>query len=301
MRAVDNISARLERASRARIILQAALLCSVTLTGCGGTTPADVSGGDAGVEICDGRAAVRLYAASLGGGPVPSGVNMLSENGWHYLLVSGKCEAWVLKELDAPLRHVSLSREQAKALERDFRLGEWKSFSQAGGGCPDASGVRFRFDKDEVVGVPCGLKADHPLVAMSSALVLQIEQLYRGGTAVDGDVRYLLAIEAADDPSTNNAYRNAPPWPLSFLPSTVAVPLTGLAIYQRGGSRHAGNDEASLLRGLRSSWLEGVIGSRTSQFIPVEQADGARFRLYLRDSSPWEDASGLLPDDLTSH
>jgi hypothetical protein len=51
---------------------------------------------------------------------------------------------------------------------------------------------------------------------------------------------------------------------------------------------------------LRTSWLDGSIGTTTSlTFIPVVGTDGARFQLFVRDSSPWKNASGRLPDDLT--
>jgi hypothetical protein len=281
------------------------LLCSATLASCGGATldASNADGGSpdpgAGVELCDGRTGVRLWAGSSGGGLAPPGVNMLAENGWHYLLLSGQCEAWVLKEPEAPLRHLTLSREQARSLARDFRLGEWKNFLPALGGCPDAPTTFFRFDKDFVSGIPCGLKPDHPLHAMSAALVMQIENLYAAGIAAEGDVRYLLAIEEPDAPRNGDAYRNAPPWPLSASPNAVAVPLKDIYNYQRGESRRESAEGAAPLRALRTSWLDGAIGWRPSQFTPVVETDGARFRLYLRDSSPWENVLGVLPEDLT--
>jgi hypothetical protein len=282
--------------------LGAVLACSMTLASCGGATPADSSnadGGNSGVEICDGSAGVRLAAFVGGGGPVAPGLYMLGENGWNYLLVSGRCEAWVLKEPVAPLRHVVLSKEQANSLASDFRLGEWNGFPPAMGGCPDGSGVRFRYLGDEVSGVPCGLMPSHPLSSMSKALAMQVSNLYAAGSAVEGDARYLLASEDPDSPRDSQAYRNASVWPLSSPADTVAIPSKDLYRYQRGGSRRASAEEASLLRALRTSWLEGAIGWSVSQFIPIVQADGARYQLYVRDSCPWENESGLLPDDLT--
>ena len=292
--------ALLRRELRATIF--GAVLLGSVVASCGGATREGSDGGptdNPGVEICDGRAGVRLAAVSGGGGLAPPGVDMLSENGWHYLLVSGQCEAWVLKEVAAPLRHLLLSREQARSLAREFRLGEWSSITAAAGGCPDAPTVRFRFDKEEIAGGPCGLKTDHPIFIMSTALLMQVGNLYAAGVSTEADVRYLLGVEDPDAPRTGDAYRNAPLWPLSTPPDAVAVPTKELHSYRRGGSRHASNGEASLLRALRTSWLDGTIGSKMSEFIPIVENDGARFRLYVRDASPWENASGLLPEDLT--
>ena len=218
--------------------------------------------------------------------------------GMQYLLVSGHCEAWVLWEVTAPLKRLVLSNEQAKSLARDFRLGAWGDVPPWSGGCPDASSVIFRFTKDRVAGVPCGLKPDHPFAVMSAALVTHIESLYAKGVAADGDVRYLLAADPTDWHPSFGAYRNAPLWPLATSPDTIAIPKTDFPDH-RGKSRLATNDEAALLRALRTSWLDGSIGSTMLNFVPVVGTDGAHFQLYVRDSSPWENASGLLPDDLT--
>jgi hypothetical protein len=225
---------------------------------------------------------------------------MLSENGWHYLLVSGQCEAWVLKDYATPLRHLMLSPEQAKSLARDLRLGEWSSFPPAMRGCPDGSTVIFRFAKDRVHGIPCGLDPDHPVRGMSTALFAQIGNLYAAGAAFEGDVRFILGVDEPSAPRPTDHYRDAPLWPLSTSPESIALSTNDLQSYRRGTSRHASGDEATLLRALRTSWLEGTIGSKLSEFIPIVGADGARFHLYLRDSCPWENASGILDDDLTS-
>jgi hypothetical protein len=283
----------------------------MALVSCGGATePSAVetsSSGDggtdgmagSGIAICDGRAGIRLAAAVRSDGPwVPAGLDMLSENGTQYLLVSGQCEAWVLSEVTAPVKRLTLSDEQAKSLARDFRLGEWSVISK-GGGCPDAGAVTFRFAKEQALGYQCGLDPGHPFAAMTAALLAHIESLYAKGVAVEGDARYLLAADSRDLPDSLGLYRNAPLWPLATPPDTIAIPMKDFL----GGccqGRHATNDEASLLRALRTSWLDGSIGTATSQnFIPVVGTDGARFQLFVRDSSPWENASGRFPDDLT--
>jgi hypothetical protein len=158
----------------------AVLLCAPALASCGGATQADADGTGSSVEICDRSVGVRLVALSGGGGPVPPGVDMLSENGWHYLLVSGQCEAWVLKDYATPLRHLMLSPEQAKSLARDLRLGEWSSFPPAMRGCPDGSTVIFRFAKDRVHGIPCGLDPDHPVRGMHGVVRADRKFVCRG-------------------------------------------------------------------------------------------------------------------------
>src|SRR5438477_3610937 len=95
---------------------------------CGGTVtsaPSNLDGGatDASsvVTLCDGSDAVRLAARVSGGGPIPFGQSMLTENGWQYLVVNGRCDAWILRNSSRPLRSLRLSNEQENALVHDFR------------------------------------------------------------------------------------------------------------------------------------------------------------------------------------
>lgn len=301
-------ASRLRCKASSIILLESVLLGSMALASCGGATQpssaetsSSADGGtdgtaDSGNPICDGRAGIRLAAAVWSGPFVPPGVDMLSENGSQYLLVSGHCEAWVLSTWKEPLKRLTLSNEQAKSLARDFRLGAWGGVS-TGFGCPDAHHVTFRFGRDQAFGVPCGLKPDHPFAVMNAALLTHIESLYAQGVAVEGDVRYLLVADPTEWHPSFGIYRNAPLWPLATSPETIAIPLKDF--HGGRGSRHATNDEASLLRALRTSWLDGSIGSMMLNFIPVVGSDDAHFQLYARDSSPWENASGLLADDLT--
>jgi hypothetical protein len=283
-----------------------ALWGAVLLQACGGTVasaPSNIDGGtsDGGsvTTLCDGSDVIRLTGQVAGGGPIPFGTSMLVENGWQYLVVNGRCEAWILRDSKEPLRSLQLSKEQENAFVRDFRLSEWDSFrSPVGGGCPDASGINFRFGQHRYSGVTCGLDPAEPLVAFSDAFATQVERLYTSGVAVEADVRYLLVIEDPNN-ARDASYRNAPTWPLASAPQDVAVSVADAYHYVAGRSQRATGEGAGRLRAVRTSWLDGTIGAReASSFIPIADTNGARYELFARDAAPWEYENGLAPADV---
>src|SRR5260221_71509 len=264
---------------------QSALLGAALLQACGGTVasaPSNLDGGatDASsvVTLCDGSDSVRLASRVSGGGPIPFGQSMLAENGWQYLVVNGRCEAWILRDSSQPLRSIQLSKEQENPLVDDFRLSEWDSFGPpVGGGCADASGISFRFGQRRYSGVTCGLGPTAPLALLSAAFTTQVKRLDALGVVVEGDIRYLLVIEESNT-GRDASYRNAPSWPLGSTPQDVAVSVADAYRYVAGQSRRAICDDASRLRAVRASWLDGTIGSMdASSFIPIAGANGARY------------------------
>jgi hypothetical protein len=284
---------------RTRSIL-ATLLATAPFAACGGSTElgAGVSSTTSAVHVCDGSAGARLAARVGGGGPSEPGREMLAENGWEYLIVTGTCDAWVLPSESQPLRHLTLSSEQERALVRDLRVGRWSALSARtppAGGCADAGSITYRFDQVHYESPACGLDPADEFALVDAALDPKLQQLAGAGVAADGDVRYLL-IEGDASTGLDYAYKNPATWPLGAAPAALAVTRAQtFAQPTAGRSLRASGDDASGLRALRDDFLAGRIGNMMyAGFIPIVAADGMRFELYVRDAAPFEGTDGLI-------
>lgn len=275
------------------------LSCSA-IAACGGSTDlgVGVSSTTGAVHVCDGSPGVRLAARVGGGGPSEPGREMLAENGWEYLIVTGACEAWVLPDVSQPLHHLTLSSEQESALVGDLRVGRWSALAARtppGGGCADASSLTYRFDQVRYESPGCGIDPQDEFALVDAALDPKVQQLAGLGAAADGDVRYLL-IEGDASAGSDSFYENPATWPLGVAPATAA--LTRAQSFSQptvGRSLLASGDDARGLRALRGDFLAGLVGNMMyAGFIPIVTADGTRFELYVRDASPFEGADGLI-------
>ena len=278
----------------------ATLLATAALAACGGSTElgAGASSATGAVDVCDGSAGPRLAARVAGGGPSEAGREMLAENGWEYLIVTGACEAWVLPSVSQPLRHLTLSSEQESALVRDLRVGAWSALSARtppAGGCSDAPSLTYRFDQVRYVSPGCGVDPKDEFALVDAALDPKLQQMAGAGVAADGDVRYLL-VEGDGSTGLDYLYKSPATWPLAAAPTAVAVTRAQLFVPPLvGRSRRASGDDARGLRALRDDFLSGRIGNMMyADFIPIVTADGQRFELYVRDATPFEGADGLI-------
>ena len=74
-----------------------------------------------------------------------------------------------------------------------------------------------------------------------------------------------------------------PPWPLSESPESVALTEAQGSREEAGATQVTGED-ADALRGLRRAFSNGEIGQRDLvSFIPIEELDGSRYQLFVRD------------------
>ena len=121
-----------------------------------------------------------------------------------------------------------------------------------------------------------------------SAVEAHVKTLAGQGTAIETDVFYTLVPFSGRD--FGETFRGATPWPLAEpLPTEIdETPkvVSGAA--------------AQELRRLRGAYLRGELGSRADLFIPIQQSDGARFELRLRDATPFETVEGnFSPEEAT--
>ena len=118
-----------------------------------------------------------------------------------------------------------------------------------------------------------------------------LDRLWDGGTEVDGPLRFILVTSPRIDGLTYF------PWAVTDLdPMALALDEGGAIELQLGeGLLTSTALQAQQLRDLRTAYLQSPEGaSRNVVYIPVVDADGGCYRLYLRDTIPIEDARGLV-------
>lgn len=266
------------------------VLAAASLAGCAMGDPIDEA---ATPVICDGSSDIRLAVTTGGGGPVPSGMAMLAENGYESLLVDGSCQTWISR-YNRPVRTRVLSNEREQTLAAALRLGQWNRFGGTHmGGCADASGISLRFGAQSIRGSACGLPPSDPLSILTTAFEQQIQDLAADATDLAGDVRYLVLRESTPAIGDN---RPAVAWPLEVSVASVVFP-DSLGPYVRGDSQLATGEDASRLRSIRTT-VTGAGSGPAYDFTPVAGAGGVVYDLYLRDALPQEDADGLLPSGI---
>lgn len=245
-----------------------------------------------GARICDGDVAIRLAVRWGGSGQVSPGEAMLSEHGSRFLLVDSRCTAWVLEWAGDPLRTTVLSPSQEQRLIVDLRLGDWSDIPpQTHGGCFDGPAVTFRFGGQRVSGPTCGPPSSHPLISLYAAYSSIASEIYAEATAVTGSVRYLVV---EDDLGTIDP-RAAVAWPLESSLAELAAPR--VAAYRPADSLVASGIDADRLRAIRTTSKTGQLpNGAILNSTRVAGADGTTYRLFVRDSLPFEDAEGQLPD-----
>jgi hypothetical protein len=250
--------------------------------------------GPTGPVLCDGTDQIRFAYQVAGGGPVMPGSEVLSENGFVYLLVSGTCHYWALQDVQGAVREGELSAAAAASFTTELRLGMWSDLPPQGPSCPDAPSavVRFADDRYELPS-PCPAQDAGAGTALADAVRARAQSLHDAGAPVAGSVRFVLVMEGAD---WSTAVRErAAPWPLAEAAADVALTPGQARMYQRGSSRRASGDEAAALRDVRDASAAADVRQLTGGFIPVVDGSGGRYQLYVRDAIPPENDQGLLP------
>jgi hypothetical protein len=226
---------------------------------------------------------------------------MLAENGWRFLLVDSSCHAWVLPGDNDELLQLTLSPTQEQDLARGFELEAFARIVPDPGGCPDGPSVEFRWNGKSLMGPGCGAVAGSAWSGLDLALDAQLASLAAAASPVGGDVRYLLIAEGIvkGGSSANLAdVRKPVPWPL-LMPAAASVAISTEAAFQyrTGNARLATGTDAATLRSIRTTSKNGAVpggGGTVFDYTPVVDAQGNRYRLYLRDEVPFSGPDGLF-------
>lgn len=246
--------------------------------------------------LCDGSDERRFLAQFAGSGATGPGSAVLTENGYDFLVVDGKCHFWVQREAFGEVREGYLDEAQANEVLSSLQLDSWPTLAgrYASSLC-DGPAHRYRYGMAEISILPVcnGQPGDAPVAWLRPAVRDLIVMLYSAGTQARDGVRYTLVVnDEVEYPSTSEAFRNAPAWPLNTPASELAISSEAASSQRPGEARPASGAEAQCLQGLARAFREGTIGSPIAGFAPTVSG-GRAFRVFIRDSVPFEDASGL--------
>lgn len=256
------------------------------------------SGGDGPTAtVCDGSSALRLSFRNIGGGQVLPGSQALSENGFNFLIVDGKCHFWARPGEWADVRQGDLTQTQADTMSAALRLSQW---SQLQGDYVDdlcdGPTREYRFGGAKIAVHPgCGGgKNSESVDWLLNASASQLTAIYEAGAPVEGPVRLVLVAEPADQFWPMWWVENAARWSGSGDPRAIALTYSQASNYQSGTSVLVMPPDADALRSSRRSFLDKNGFQLTGGFLPVLGPMDEKYEGFVRDSISIEDAQGLL-------
>jgi len=235
-----------------------------------------------------------------GAGQTLPGSQVMTENGSRFLLVEGSCRAWFLEDPASDVRTAQLSADAAQALAADLRLADWEDLrGEYVRNLCDGNSSLLRFGVTRIViASACG-GPDHAaaVTGLEDAARSSLAAAYAIAEPAGGPVRFVLVAEPADVIWPPLVAAAAAPWPLALAPEAVALSSDAAQRYQPGSSLALAPPDAERVRELRRRFFAGGGGPLSGGFIPVLDAAGARYQLFVRDTIPLEDATGLLHVD----
>lgn len=265
--------------------------CGMATEGEDGDTTTPQGSDDASSSTDPRCSSVPVLALSLSFRPSTGiaafGHSVLDENGGYFLALTSDFVAYVQDGPANPVVSVQLGADDVESLFAALTVADWPSF--AGKHCytvDDLGSFTLRAGAEEVSVAGC--QPDDPDRRpwdVVQEFGRQLSSLYAIGIPVEGEpVRYsVLQDTGVYEILPDSWFSGAPEWPLDNIAAVAFDPSQG------GGPVPvwtAVDDEAAVLRALRVRWMSGEWGGPfpgTHQ-IPIVQADGSRYLLYMRDS-----------------
>jgi hypothetical protein len=275
---------------------------------CGSSKSAQGQPGDAAAAsdqqsfetICNGANAIRLVYRFVGGGTELPGKRVLSENGYEFLLIDGRCRYWALKDQYSDVRQGELSASDAAALEHDLNLPAWTGLQgDYTVNLCDGTAPWLRFAETRIrIHAACD-RSDNAarVIWLQDVVRHRLALLYERAQPFAGPIRLVLVSEANDVTWPPLVEQAKTSWPARQDPASWALTLSAAENYVAGSSRLVEGPDAALLREAKRRFYEGGGIAYSGGFVPVIGPRGERYQLYLRDSIPLEDSSGLLHVD----
>ncbi len=254
-------------------------------------------------QLCDGSEGIRFYAHASGGGPQVWGSEVMAENGLAYFIVEGNCRFFAFEHSEGVAWTGTLNSAQETEVIDLFKLGE---FSDLAGvykfSACDAGSAVYAFGEHRVRVAPVcpggpGINNESSVRFLRDGWSTMYERSRTIGTEYEGNVRYSVVLYDVFVPNDIN-HRNAPEWPIDTDIEKLAIVSSDLPeeyLYEKGTSHLATGKDAMALRRLRTAFYAGEIGfSDATNYIPIEQTNGKRYQLFLRDSIDLENEDGLI-------
>ena len=233
----DGYSRRLaERSRRPNLVVKSELepigLLRFVLTAALSVLPA-CSGGDGPIAtICDGSTAIRFSFRNIGGGQVLPGSQVLSENGFNFLIVDGQCHFWARPDQDSDAREGDLSEERANRLSSTLKLSSWgKLRGDYTDSLCDGPTREYRFADSKIAVYSTCAGGSSPVNWLLNPALSQLQAIYDTGTPVGGPVRFVLMAEQDGVVWSSSVINLAAHWPLASDPASVAWSLIFVPFY----------------------------------------------------------------------
>lgn len=252
-------------------------------------------------KICDGSSTIRFAQVTAGGGQVLPGSQVLNENGFSFFIIDGSCHYWAKGGQFADVKAGVLTPDEELRLYDDLRVESWPELKETcTGRVMDGASSFFRLGTSRIV-VPSGCSGQDsvsPLAEIESAFNAHAASLSGRGTPVDGPVRLVL-VAVPVDISWNDLVTNAAAaWPLMRPAAQFATSAEHASQYRAGDSMLVEIPDAGLLRAIRRTFMASGNALYTGGYVPIRDDAGNRYQLFVRDTVPMEDESGLLgPND----
>jgi len=249
--------------------------------------------------LCDGSDDLRFSAAIAGGGPIEAGRMVLADNGFSFILVDGHCRYWVMPGAYQfqEVRTGVLDTTTLAEFVADFRYDRWPELNRVapyGTPASDGSGLLL-LDPETSIGcqtVCSGVNTPADVEAMGLANTDWNARLWAAGEAVVGDVR-ISVIESDRDAATLPPTWTPPLWTLTTPIASVAVSADAAHTLSFGDGVLITGTDADALRALGRDFLASG-AQRTGIPILVHDDGGQLYEVSVRDTTPFEDARGLI-------
>jgi len=249
-------------------------------------------------KICNGEARITFsFVTLLPLSDTEPGSQLVWENGSSYLRIDGQCRFWTFgtSQGNSPLDDIrtgTLSAADADKIAADLRFGEWAGLQgDHGRGFNGATAAMLSNGVSEVV---CWALCTHPnapaaMRDLFTKATTVLDRLSALGQPMTGPVRLALQNRQGDAPDF--PYPTVP-WPLTRALTDFVIPF---GIAKAGSSFKVEGADADELRKLRRGHRNSAALKSGVAFVPIKQGTGPLHSLYVRDTLPYEDATGLLP------
>ena len=261
--------------------------------------------------LCDGQPGITFYARLRPGGLGNIGRALMSEHGSSFFIVDGSCHYFAQFGQLARVVSGALTPQDVQVLRQSFQLERFQELTgDYGSSAADAGSFEYALGRGGFT-TPCAPFGEYggcigrgstvpreEVAALAPAFYDTLLHYSEIGAPYDGAVRYLLMPH---DGSTNDPrlWGNPASWPLGEA-GAIAWERVRAASYGPVMSDSATGTDADALRDLWQRFLDYEVSGRypnapaaQSDYLPIRQG-GVHYRLFIRDSLPYEDPRGLI-------
>ena len=252
-------------------------------------------------HLCDGTTAseLRVQEGEGGGNRVQPGAQVLYQNGFDFLVIDGECHFWVQTKIWDFVHIGTFEHADLPVLEERLGLAGWPPLAgtYSTGECDQPTRV-YRLGGSTILAYGgCGHDTFGPARVVQEAVQRSLQFIRDKGTPSDGPLRFVLVRYEAPWLPTDLEFRNAPIWPLAASASELSISERQASVFRPADTHVVVGGEAASLRELWTRFRAGQIGywdqiADSGELVPVKDADGKLYALFLRDVIPLEDPQG---------